>query len=177
MPAAQLFAIWAVAEAAVVKARLMTPRGPGPATAPVSPPVIAICDCEPAVFATNSATSGEPAMRAILAEARRMSPFWLGVHVPREANRDADLLSHPQNLNLLMAAAFALGFRPRHARVPKQCWDTLRSALNIGAAARKDKEARRQLPAGPGGRRAQRPRTGPACLRTAPSGTGLGPRP
>ena len=143
MPAAELFATWAVAEAAVAKARHMTPRGPERAPAPVCPPVIAIGDCEPAVFATDAATSGEPSMRAILAEARRLTPGWLGVHVPREANRDADLLSHPENLNTLMSAAFALGFRPRHARVPKRCWDTLRSALAVGAAAREDKGARR----------------------------------
>ena len=137
MPAAELFASWAVAEAAVTKARLMTPQGPARAQLPSQRPVIAIGDCEPSVFALDAATSGEPAMRAILAGARRLTPFWLGVHVPREANRDADLLSHPENIVAVMAAAFAGGFRPLHARVPKHCWDALRPALEVGAAARR----------------------------------------
>ena len=35
-------------------------------------------------------------MRDIVCESRRFSRYWLGVAVPREANPDADMLSHPE---------------------------------------------------------------------------------
>ena len=54
--------------------------------------VIAISDCQPAVYALNSATSGTPQLATILAAARSSCKQWLGVHVPREWNVDADRL-------------------------------------------------------------------------------------
>ena len=77
-------------------------------------------------------------MRCILASARQFSRFWLGVHVPREANRDADGLSHPANIDKIMSAARAAGFRPRRAIVSAECFEKLRAALARGLAFRRD---------------------------------------
>ena len=103
---------------------------------PTNPPIIAIGDCQPAVRVIDAATSGEVTMRAILAGARGLSKYWLGVHVPREANRDADLLSHPDNVPVVMAAARNAGLLPIRARVPRACFDRLHAALHTGAIAR-----------------------------------------
>ena len=60
------------------------------------PRIISISDCEPATYVLNAATSGEPTMRDIVCESRHFTRYWLGVAVPREANSDADILSHPE---------------------------------------------------------------------------------
>ena len=84
MPAAELFATWAVAEAA--------------ASAKPFTAVIAVGDCDPAADALDAASSATPQMSALLARARQSAKQWLGVSVPREWNLDADRLSHPAEL-------------------------------------------------------------------------------
>eukprot|EP00965_Chrysotila_dentata_P106148 3506078-Pleurochrysis_carterae.AAC.1 len=86
MPAAELFGIEAVARAAASAA--------GTAVAAV----ISVGDCQPAAAAVNAATSGTAQMRALLQSARALTKQWLAVAVPREANGDADRLSHPLQL-------------------------------------------------------------------------------
>ena len=147
VPAAELFAAWAVPTAACEAcgrpAHSISGARVGPSgETTLEPPIIAIGDCQPAVHVIDSATSGEATMRGILAAARKFSRFWLGIHVPREANRDADRLSHPANVNEVMAAASAAGLRPRRARVPDRCFDSLRAALQRGLALRRDAKGR-----------------------------------
>ena len=143
VPAAELFAAWAVpmavCEASERPAHLISGARVGPnGETTLEPPIIAIGDCQPAAHVIDSATSGEATMRCILASARQFSRFWLGVHVPREANRDADGLSHPANIDNIMSAARAAGFRPRRAIVSAECFEKLRAALARGLAFRRD---------------------------------------
>eukprot|EP00965_Chrysotila_dentata_P156658 5175900-Pleurochrysis_carterae.AAC.1 len=67
-------------------------------------------------------------MRALLRGARALTSQWLAVAVPREANTDADRLSHPLLLRELVAEATRAGMRVHVARVPEECWAALRKA-------------------------------------------------
>eukprot|EP00965_Chrysotila_dentata_P147602 4873299-Pleurochrysis_carterae.AAC.1 len=131
MPAAEAFGIWAVAEA------LRTATGKRPQA------VIAIGDCDPAAAAFNAASSGAAQMRTLLAHARRLTSQWLAVSVPREANRDADRLSHPTLLGEVQRDAAAAGWRVRRARVPAECWRALAEATRVGGMEMAERDARR----------------------------------
>eukprot|EP00965_Chrysotila_dentata_P032314 1077149-Pleurochrysis_carterae.AAC.1 len=61
-----------------------------------------------------------------------MATQWLAVSVPREANVDADRLSHPHLFGEVDADAAAAGWVPRRARVPAHCWRALRDAMRDG---------------------------------------------
>ena len=144
VPAAELFATWAVPQAVLEACELPSHSRIMPNGQPTAdPPIIAIGDCQPAVCVIDAATSGEASMRGVLAEARKLTRFWLGIHVPREANRDADGLSHPANVDAIMEAARHAGFRPRRARVPERLFASLRAAIGRGLTGRKDKRAAR----------------------------------
>eukprot|EP00965_Chrysotila_dentata_P165101 5452063-Pleurochrysis_carterae.AAC.1 len=108
MPAAELFGSWAVAEAvrAATGARAMRA-------------VVAVGDCDPAAAALNAACSGAAAMREVLRAARGLTAQWLAVSVPREANADADRLSHPRQLEAVEAEARGAGLTVRRARIPE----------------------------------------------------------
>ena len=71
--------------------------------------VVAVGDCDPAARALDAASSGTPQIEALLAEARTSVRQWLGVAVPREWNIDADRLSHPAQLDAVLADARAAG--------------------------------------------------------------------
>ena len=118
MPAAELFAAWAVAEAAFDAG---APRGDTSA-------IIAIGDCQPAANALNRASSPVGLMRGLLRLARATVTQWLGVQVPRELNLDADLLSHPSNLATVLAS-IPSHLRPVEAPIPARCWHELRSVI------------------------------------------------
>ena len=131
MPAAELFGQWAVAAAAAEA------RG-GPPTA-----VTAVGDCEPAAGALNAAASGNAQMRALLAGARGLCQQWLAVHVPREWNQDADRLSHPAQLESVLISAQAAEVDATHVAIPEHCWEVLRRAAALGAAARQPRKKRK----------------------------------
>eukprot|EP00965_Chrysotila_dentata_P212329 6186967-Pleurochrysis_carterae.AAC.1 len=67
-------------------------------------------------------------MRHILGGARRLTGLWLGVSVPREANGDADRLSHPDGLAEVVERAEGVGLRVHVAEIPAECWECLRGA-------------------------------------------------
>ena len=116
MPAAELFGT--VAMAAAVAAGERVDR------------VVAVSDCEPAARATDAQHSGNPQMRVLLAAARRVSSMWLGAHVPREANLDADRLSHPEQAAQVVAEAEAVGLTVHRVRPD---WNLVTSAIEEGA--------------------------------------------
>eukprot|EP00965_Chrysotila_dentata_P178188 5885354-Pleurochrysis_carterae.AAC.2 len=58
-------------------------------------------------------------MRALLRSARELCQQWCAVSVPREANGDADRLSHPDQLNAVRAEATRAGLRVHVARIPE----------------------------------------------------------
>ena len=123
MPAAELFGAWGVLEA-VAEA-----RGKGGGDRRVDA-VIAVMDCEPAVGALNAACSGKREMAALLRAARGGAVRqWLGAATPREANRDADRLSHPSRLAEVRRSVRRAGLRGRSAEVPGRCWAALRAAI------------------------------------------------
>eukprot|EP00965_Chrysotila_dentata_P229856 6197449-Pleurochrysis_carterae.AAC.3 len=121
MPTAELFGAWAVAEAIGTESRMACLVA-----------VIAVGDCDPAAAALNSASSGAAAMRELLRGARLLASQWLAVSVPREANGDADRLSHPHLMEAVAADAEAAGWRVARARIPQRCWETLRRAMHVG---------------------------------------------
>lgn len=80
---------------------------------PAPPPcagIISIGDCQPAVFVTRRGTASHPSMRDVAVEQRKVCLQWLGVHVPRELNLDADRLSHPDQLADIVEQVEAAGF-------------------------------------------------------------------
>ena len=138
MPAAELFGMWAVAEAA----RLASGREPASITA--------VGDCDPAAGALNSVASRNAQMRGLLAGARQLTQQWLAVSIPREYNLDADRLSHPAMLEAVRTDAAAAGLIVHDAPIPAACWDTLRAvtAAAAGVVARKPRRRRRRRRAG-----------------------------
>eukprot|EP00965_Chrysotila_dentata_P055069 1827206-Pleurochrysis_carterae.AAC.1 len=106
--------------------------------------VVAVGDCDPAVAALNAASSGSAAMREVLRAARGLTAQWLAVSVPREANTDADRLSHPSLLEAVAAEAREAGLTVRRARIPEACWRTLGVAARIGGQEVAEREARTQ---------------------------------
>ena len=119
MPAAELFGAWAVPQAAIDAGML-------------SGPVYAVCDCDPAVGALNAARSSVPQMRELVRAARQMTPQWLAVSVPREANIDADRLSHPRQLGDVQREALEAGLVVHHAHISEESWRVLRRAAYLG---------------------------------------------
>eukprot|EP00965_Chrysotila_dentata_P007158 232937-Pleurochrysis_carterae.AAC.1 len=120
MPAGELFGSWAVAEAV----------GEASQDAALTA-VIEVGDCDPAAAALNSASSGAAAMRELLRGARTLVSQWLAVSVPREANVDANRLSHTRLLGEVEADVVAAGWRVARARVPQRCWDAVRRAAHL----------------------------------------------
>ena len=85
----------------------------------------AVGDCAPAVAAIVAAHSSTPVMAELLAPVRRHAQCWLGVHVPREANQDADRLSHPHMLTDVVADAEAAHLCVVRVRPTEADWDEL----------------------------------------------------
>eukprot|EP00965_Chrysotila_dentata_P168230 5555687-Pleurochrysis_carterae.AAC.1 len=53
----------------------------------------------------------------------------MGVSVPRDANGDADRLSHPNRLGEVREEAKEAGWRVSVASIPQHCWEALREAI------------------------------------------------
>eukprot|EP00966_Prymnesium_polylepis_P050259 1163502-Prymnesium_polylepis.1 len=119
MPAAELFAAWASACAAMDEVG---------ECAGVDA-VVAVGDCQPAAAALNRASSPVKQIRLLLRAARASLQQWLGVQVPRELNTHADILSHPSRRKEVMLWLRESGYRPIHVSVPQYCWLELRAAI------------------------------------------------
>ena len=96
--------------------------------------VVAITDCAPSSSAITQIYSGSAQTRALLSEARLVAPHWLGVHVPREWNTDADRLSHP---SCFEAVCRDVPTRTRvvSLHIPQEMWAALRRAIRLPPAA------------------------------------------
>jgi hypothetical protein len=129
MPAAELFGAVAVA-AAVAAAHGVAAEA-----------VIAIGDCDPACAALNAASSANPQMRQLLAAGS--GSLWLAVSVPREANVDADRLSHPALLAAVRADAERAGLTVLEAPITAECWAAVRRAAALGVGRGEAARARR----------------------------------
>eukprot|EP00965_Chrysotila_dentata_P014638 484767-Pleurochrysis_carterae.AAC.3 len=62
---------------------------------------------------------------------RALTAQWLGVSVPREANGDADRLSHPHLLEAVAAKPRSAGLDVRVASIPEACWAGVREAAAL----------------------------------------------
>lgn len=91
---------------------------------------IFIGDCDPAVFALNSGASPVAQIREVLGVVRGRQA--LAISVPREANVDADRLSHPSQYEEVRASAQAAQLTARRARVGESLLAVARRAADIG---------------------------------------------
>ena len=121
MPAAEVFGTWAVAE---------TIRQQGGAF----DAVIAVTDCKPAGAVITSARSKSRVMRHLVTAMQGTSQSWLAAHVLRQWNSDADLLSHPESVHLVVQAARDAHLKVIELQIHDSCWAGLRAA--IGSAFR-----------------------------------------
>ena len=80
-------------------------------------------------------------MGGIVESAYARVPQWLGVHVPRRINTDADLLSHPAKASAVELAASSGQLAVHRCEVgpDHRCWSTLR-ALIVDSMGRADEE-------------------------------------
>lgn len=91
---------------------------------------IAIGDCDPAASALTSLSSRSAQIHYLVGQAQRVIPRWLGVHVPRRWNTDADRLSHPSLAREVIADAEASGLFVQRVHMPVE------TAQAAGAATR-----------------------------------------
>jgi len=62
---------------------------------------------------------------------RGLTPQWLAVSMPRQANGDADRLSYPEMYEAVRADAEAAGLCVSRARLSEGSWDRLRAAARL----------------------------------------------
>ena len=74
-------------------------------------------------------------MRALLAHARRVTEQWLAVSVPREANLDADRLSHPDMAADVCEEARRAGLTVIRVSMQRADWDDVRAAVRAARVA------------------------------------------
>lgn len=79
---------------------------------------IAIGDCDPAATALSSLRSRSVQIHHLLGVARATIPRWLGVHVLRLWNTDADRLSHPSMVGDVVTDAVASGLDVQRLSTP-----------------------------------------------------------
>ena len=116
MPAAEVFGTWAVAE---------TLRQQGEAFEAV----IAVTDCKPAGSVITSAKSKSRVMRHLVRAMQATSTKWLAAHVLRQWNSDADLLSHPGLVHLVVQAAKDAKLTVVEWQIHDSAWTGLRAAI------------------------------------------------
>ena len=68
-------------------------------------------------------------MRAVARVGCSLTPLWLGVHVVRELNLDADRLSHPHMLDAVLRDASKAWARVVHLRLHADEWRQLQLLL------------------------------------------------
>ena len=136
MPSAELFGTWATAEATAAAAAPRPPRVER---------VIAVGDCMPVAAVLSSASAHAPQLRQLLAHMRRFAPWWLGAHVLRQFNTDADALSHPERIDSVIRAAEAAGLTVQRVstRGLTHLWDALRESMQEAMRAEEAQRAAR----------------------------------
>ena len=119
MPAGEVFAALALAAAVCA----YTGRSFGA--------VIAVGDCAPAARALSMRYSRSPQLRRLVGACADTAPRWLGVHVPREWNLDADSLSHPSLLPQVRGRVVEGGLRVCTLEPPPVVFDLLREVTRL----------------------------------------------
>ena len=96
----------------------------------------AIGDCGPAVGTIDAMHSGNTQMRCILQAVHATAGTWVSVKVPREANLDADRLSHPSELDGVQREAVESGLHVVILDPHADDWDLLQRAIDNPPATR-----------------------------------------
>jgi hypothetical protein len=104
----------------------------------------AVGDCGPAVGTIDAMHSGNPQMRSVLEAVQSMASSWVSVKVPREANLDADRLSHPHELDSVVRDAETAGLLVHLLQPDETDWDLLRRAIDCPPATRPRKRPKHQ---------------------------------
>ena len=139
MPAAELFAAIALPLAVARETPVTT--------------VFAVGDCAPAAGAIEALHSRTPQVRALVSVAEACPWAWVGAKVPREANLDADRLSHPAQATEVQSDAMRAGLTVRPVSLQEGDWAVLFDAITSSSAAR---GAKRRRPPEATARRTQR---------------------
>lgn len=95
--------------------------------------VVTVTDCQPSAFAINAAASPSRPINRLIAWGRGVTPQWLAVHIPRELNTAADVLSHPSRAEEV-ARAVAGTRQVVWLRATEADWDVLREAFALTPA-------------------------------------------
>ena len=106
----------------------------------------AVGDCDPAVRTLRSSHSGHPQMRRLVNFASEAAFTWVPAHVPREANSDADRLSHPELLGDVTQDLEKAGFTVLRLRPTASDWALLEDTIALYklAQARKAKKGKKR---------------------------------
>ena len=116
MPSAEVFGTWGVVET-------VSRHGVG------FDSVIAVTDCKPAASIITAARSKSRVMRHLVHAMRDTAAAWLGAHILRQWNSDADLLSHPDSVHLVIQAARDAGLTVVELPMHSECWGCLDMAI------------------------------------------------
>ena len=108
--------------------------------------VFSVGDCQPSAFAVADAYSRNRQMRSLLAGQMIHSFAWLGAHVQREANLDADRLSHPSQLDDVCGDAQRAGLNVRSLSLEDDDWALLFSAIAVTSATHRPPRRKRHKP-------------------------------
>jgi hypothetical protein len=95
--------------------------------------VYAVGDCQPSSGVVAALHSGNAQMRLLVQEGARQPWTWVSAHVQREANRDADRLSHPSLLGAVRADAEAAGLTVTELQLIQSDWELLDRAIAASA--------------------------------------------
>ena len=112
--------------------------------------VIAVGDCEPATRALDALhSSSSPHMRSLVQRAELAPWRWLSVQVPRDANVDADRLSHPSEAAAVLGEVAAAHLTPTrlggaNGSVAEADWEATRRAIAAGAPASQRRRYKRR---------------------------------
>jgi hypothetical protein len=91
----------------------------------------AVGDCDPAVQTLRSSHSAHPQMRTLVDFASQAGFTWVPAQVPREANSDADRLSHPEQLDDVCRGLTEAGFLVHRLRPSQSDWDLLQRTIDL----------------------------------------------
>ena len=105
----------------------------------------AVGDCGPAVATIDAMHSGNAQMQCILGAIQGMAGSWVSVKVPREANLDADRLSHPAELDAVIAEARLAALTVELLEPDYSDWALLREAVDCPPATRPRKRPKRPV--------------------------------
>jgi hypothetical protein len=108
--------------------------------------VFSVGDCEPSALVVGEMHSRNSQMRSLVASFATPGTTWIGAHVPREANLDADRLSHPSQLPDVVRDAKATNLNIRLLSLEEADCSALQLAITATAAPSRPNHRKRHKP-------------------------------